>query len=204
MLPGPASSQVGMGIGLLKGGIPGAIAAFVGFTLPSAVIMAVLGLGLVATGRPIDPGLLHGLEIAVAAVVLQAVVAMTRQLAPDLPRGAVAVVAAIVCALFPGAAAQVVVLVGGGLVGAAILPPIANGSADGAASPLRRRVAAGLLVLFLALLFGLPLLASATGSPAVTLLDAFYRSGSLVFGGGHVVLPLLEAEVGRASCRERV
>ncbi|MBB5752376.1 chromate efflux transporter [Prosthecomicrobium pneumaticum] len=195
ILPGPASSQVGMGIGLLKGGLAGAVAAFLGFTLPSALVMAALGLGLVASGRPIDAGLLHGLEIAVAAVVLQAVVAMARQLTPDGPRRTLAALAAVALLLLPFAAVQLVVLATAGVLGALLLPASGGAGGSGQRSPLGPRAGAALLALFFGLLVGLPVLAAASGSEALRLAGAFYRSGSLVFGGGHVVLPLLDRAV---------
>lgn len=194
-LPGPASSQVGIGIGLAKGGLAGAFAAWLGFTAPSAIALTLFGLGVAGHGTLVDPGVLHGLKVVAVAVVAQAVWAMARSLCPDGPRATLAVVAAIVALTWPGAPGQLAVIALGALAGI-FLPPAAP---ELAAAPLGirvgRRLAVGALALFFALLVGLPLAEAALGSRVIALLDAFYRSGALVFGGGHVILPLLQAEV---------
>ena len=193
-LPGPASSQVGIAIGLSRGGYLGALAAWTGFTLPSAVVMVMFAYGVRALGGG-GAGWLHGLQVAAVAVVAQAVLGMMRSLAPDRERASVAVAAAILVLAFPTAWGQIGAIVLGGVAGVLLLRAVPCG--EHAALPLavRRTTGAVLLAIFFALLIVLPLIASATTSQAVKLFDAFYRAGSLVFGGGHVVLPLLQASV---------
>ncbi|HET9244504.1 MAG TPA: chromate efflux transporter [Xanthobacteraceae bacterium] len=194
-LPGPASSQVGIAVGLLRGGYAGALAAWIGFTLPSAVAMVLFGYGIGALGDAAGSGWLHGLKVAAVAVVAQAVLGMARTLAPDRARATLAVAAAIIALGAPSSWGQIGAIALGGIVGALLL----RGGADvaPAALPLSvsRALGALLLVAFFALLIGLPLLAAAIPSQALKDFDAFYRAGSLVFGGGHVVLPLLQASV---------
>src|SRR5215470_2408526 len=194
-LPGPASSQVGIAVGLLRGGYAGALAAWIGFTLPSAVAMVLFGYGIDALGDAAGSGWLHGLKVAAVAVVAQAVLGMARTLAPDRARATLAVAAAIIALAAPSSWGQIGAIALGGIVGALLL----RGGADvaPAALPLRvsRALGALLLTAFFALLIGLPLLAAAIPSQALKDFDAFYRTGSLVFGGGHVVLPLLQASV---------
>jgi chromate transporter len=194
-LPGPASSQVGIAVGLLRGGYAGALAAWVGFTLPSALAMVAFAYGVAALGDVSGSGWLHGLKVAAVAVVAQAVLGMARTLAPDRPRATLAVAAAIVVLAVPTAWGQLGAIFLGGVVGVALLRGKAE--PDHAALPLRVSRATGVvfLVLFFAMLLGLPLLAALTPFQSVKELDVFYRTGSLVFGGGHVVLPLLQAAV---------
>lgn len=187
MLPGPSSSQVAMVLGHHRAGYAGLIAAWVGFTLPSALMMAALG--FVLTGAAPAP-LLHGLKIAAAAVVAQALWSMAKSLTPDLPRAALAA-AAMACALMlPTALGQVVAIGAAAVIGWLWLTPAPAGVVAPGDVP---RHAAVWLMLFLALLLGLPLLAGL--DHRLALFGAFYRSGALVFGGGHVVLPLLQAAV---------
>ena len=194
-LPGPASSQVGLAVGLLRGGYAGALAAWIGFTLPSAVAMVLFGYGIGALGNAAGSGWLHGLKVAAVAVVAQAVLGMARTLAPDRARATLAVVAAIIALGAPSSWGQIGAIALGGIVGAVLL----RGGEEiaPAALPLHvsRALGALLLAVFFALLIGLPLLAVAIPSQALKEFDAFYRAGSLVFGGGHVVLPLLQASV---------
>jgi chromate transporter len=194
-LPGPASSQVGIAVGLLRGGYAGALAAWIGFTLPSAVAMVLFGYGIGALGDAAGSGWLHGLKVAAVAVVAQAVLGMARTLAPDRARATLAVAAAIIALGAPSSWGQIGAIALGGIVGALLL----RGGADVAPATLplsvSRALGALLLVAFFALLIGLPLLAAAIPSQALKDFDAFYRAGSLVFGGGHVVLPLLQASV---------
>ncbi|WHZ11715.1 MAG: Chromate transport protein ChrA [Burkholderiaceae bacterium] len=194
-LPGPASSQVGIGLGLLRAGWPGAIAAWAGFTLPSAVAMTLFALGLSGWGSAAPAGLLHGLKLVAVAVVAQAVWGMARRLCTDAPRVTIAVAAASVVLLWPGVAGQVGVIAAAALVG--LLAFTAAQQEAGGALPIAvgHRAGAVLLVLFFALLLGLPILRQVWPSQALALVSAFYRAGSLVFGGGHVVLPLLQAAV---------
>ena len=198
MLPGPTSSQVGIGIGLTKSGLLGALAAWLGFTAPSAILLIGFGYGVVAYQDAIPAGVLHGLKAVVVAVVAQAVWGMARTLSPDPPRVTIAVLAAAAVLGFGGAAAQLAAIAGGGLAGFLFLrePPAPAGApaGSGRAAPAGA-VAVLALALFFLLLVLLPVLASAWPSQGLALADSFYRAGSLVFGGAHVVLPLLEAEV---------
>ena len=195
-LPGPASSQVGMAIGLTRAGYAGALAAWTAFTLPSAIALVLFAYGVTALGGAAESGWLRGLKIAAVAIVAQAVLGMMRTLAPDRERATLAVVAAIVALSVPTVWGQVGAILLGGIVGFALLPsnsaPIAQ-----AALPLSVGRTAGItaLLVFFGLLIGLPILAADTANQSIALLDSFYRAGSLVFGGGHVVLPLLQAEV---------
>ena len=195
-LPGPASSQVGMAIGLLRAGTAGMMAAWLGFTLPSALLMLAFAYGVTHAGAAgIDGGWLAGLKIAAAAVVADAVLGMARNLCPDRSRRTLALLTAAGAAIFPGALGQLGIIAIGALAGLTFL------STDGApAKPppghLPGRTSSLVsLALFALLLAGLPLLAQASGDGAVALFDTLYRAGALVFGGGHVVLPLIEAEL---------
>ena len=194
-LPGPASSKVGIAIGLSRAGYLGALAAWAGFTLPSAIALVLFGFGAVAIGDTLGSGWLHGLKVAAVAVVAQAVLGMMRSLAPDRVRASLAVAAAAVVLAFPSAWGQVGAILLGAVAGLTLMQGAAP--ADHAALPhtVSKTAAIVALGLFFALLLGLPLLAAAIPSQSVRLVDAFYRAGSLVFGGGHVVLPLLQASV---------
>ncbi len=198
-LPGPASSQLGFSIGLLRGGLPGGLLAWAGFTLPSAVAMTLCGYGVAAVGDVSHAGWLKGLKLAAVAVVAQAVWTMAAKLCPDQVRASAALVAAGTALAFSTHAwAQVAVLTAGGLFGRAFLradlvPPTLAGDVILTVPGLGRRSALMALALFFVLLIGLPWLRSTTGNPGVAVFDSFYRSGALVFGGGHVVLPLLQA-----------
>lgn len=194
-LPGPASSQVGIGIGLLRAGLAGAVAAWVGFTLPSAVALVLFGYGLVAFDDTLPHGVLQGLKIAAVAVVAQALWGMGRTLCPDAPRVTLAVLAAAVVLTLPSAWSPVGVIVTGGLLGWVFLRAGAAGTVDNLSVPVSRTTACASLTLLAILLLGLPVLVSIWPSHALALIDSFLRTGSLVFGGGHVVLPLLQAEV---------
>ena len=195
-LPGPASSQVGMSIGILRAGLKGAFAAWFGFTLPSAVAMILFGYGVTRFGDLSGAAWLHGLKIVAVAVVAQAVWGMARSLCPDRERVSVAVGAAILALAVPSAMGQVGAIAAGGLIGWGLLP---NGVTVLTGAPLAvylpRRWSIAAIILFFALLIGLPLIAAALPLQPLRLFDSFYRSGALVFGGGHVVLPLLQAEV---------
>jgi len=194
-LPGPASSQVGIAIGLSRAGYAGAFAAWTGFTLPSAIALVAFAYGIDALGVGAGTGWLHGLKVAAVAVVAQAVLGMMRSLAPDRERATVAAVAAIVILALPSAWSLVGVILAGGLVGVARLRTAPPSDHVSLPLPMSRRTGAAMLVIFFALLAGLPLLAAATSSHTIKLIDAFYRTGSLVFGGGHVMLPLLQEAV---------
>ncbi|MGB4248541.1 MAG: chromate efflux transporter [Pseudohongiellaceae bacterium] len=195
-LPGPASSQVGLALGLSRAGYRGALAAWLGFTTPSAValILFALGIGLYADG--INSGLLTGLKVAAVAVVAQAVWGMARNLCPDRPRITLMVLSTCLVLFSPTAWGQVAVIVAAGIVGLTFFtPPALDTDPDRWQVPMSRRAGIFWLMLFFVLLVALPLLTTAFSSQALAMVDSFYRAGSLVFGGGHVVLPLLQAEV---------
>ncbi len=194
-LPGPASSQVGIGVGLAKGGFAGALAAWTGFTLPSAIVLTLFGLGVTAMGDRMAGGWLHGLKVVAVAVVAQAVWGMARNLCPDAPRASVAIGATLVVLAWPTPLAQVGVILAGGLVGLVLAQPSDDGEHVDLGAGVGRGWAVVALVMFFALLVGLPAVAAVIPDQTLALVDSFYRSGSLVFGGGHVVLPLLQSEV---------
>ena len=194
-LPGPASSQVGITIGLLRAGLAGALAAWVGFTAPSALAMIAFGYGVTAFGDLGHAAWLHGLKIVAVAVVAQAVWGMAQSLCPDRPRVTLAIGAAVLTLLLPSAVGQVGVIALGALIGWWWLPGDAGKNVNAIHVPLSRRAGFAAFAIFVVLLILLPLAAGATQVHAIGLIDAFYRSGSLVFGGGHVVLPLLQQEV---------
>ncbi len=192
VLPGPASSELGIAIGTRRAGILGGLAAWVGFTAPSAAVM--IGLGVVATRVDVTgAGWVDGLKLAAVAVVAQAVVAMARSLAPDWPRRAMAVLAAGAALLAASPFAQVGIIAAGALLGLALLPGAAASASVAEPRTVGRRLGLALLLLFAGLLVVLPLVAGLDGG--IALFDSFFRSGALVFGGGHVVLPLLHANV---------
>jgi len=193
-LPGPASSQAGMAIGIARAGMPGAAAAWLGFTMPSAIALIAFAYGVEALG-PGSGGWLHGLKVVAVAVVAQAVWGMARSLTPDRPRITLAVLAALVMLAWPTAVGQIGAIVAGAIAGRLWLEPSAAAARAALAFPVRRTWAVAAWVVFFGLLAGLPLAGQLTSSDTIAIIDSFFRSGSLVFGGGHVVLPLLQAEV---------
>ena len=196
-LPGPASSQTGIAIGMVHAGAPGAAAAWLGFTAPSAIAMVGFAYGLGALGTAPDAGWLHGLKIVAVAVVALAVQGMARTLCPDRARATLAVVAALIALSLPGSAGQLGGIALGGLAGWLALPTEPPREHAVLPLPIPRAIAMAALATFATLLFGLPVLAAATGSHLVAMASGFYRAGALVFGGGHVVLPLLQDVVVR-------
>jgi chromate transporter len=196
-LPGPASSQVGFALGLLRGGPLGAAAAWTAFTFPSAILLVLFGLGAASFGGPIGSGIIHGLKVVAVAIVAQAVWGMARNLCPDRERASIALAAVLIAILFAGSIGQITAIVAGGLAGLWLCRTKEDAMTGHVSFPVSRSAGVAALVLFFALLFGLPLFVAATSSQGLAVLDSFYRAGSLVFGGGHVVLPLLEAEVVR-------
>jgi chromate transporter len=193
MLPGPASSQLGIAIGTRRAGMAGGLAAWLGFTLPSAIALTTLG--LVATSVDLSGmGWVHGLQLAAVAVVAQAVWVMAGALTPDWIRKALALAAAIVALAWATPFSQVAIIAGGALIGRFLLNPPTMPATSPEPSPISPRVGLIALTLFVVLLVCLPILRGPGGQP-VAMFDAFYRAGALVFGGGHVVLPLLDATV---------
>jgi chromate transporter len=189
-MPGPASSQTGFALGVLRGGLPGGLAAWLGFTLPSALVMLLAAYGVDLAAGGAGAGLVHGLKLVAVAVVAQAVWGMAGSLCPDRTRATIAVAATVALLLLPSAVTQIAVILAGAAAGAALCrddAPAKEATLGFAVTP-----GAGIaaLLLFAVLLAGLPLVAGA--SHALALAEACYRAGALVFGGGHVVLPLLE------------
>jgi len=193
-LPGPASSQLGFSIGLLRAGAAGALAAFVAFTLPSALLMLAFATILPTMQGAYGQAAIHGLKLVAVAVVAQGVIAMARQLCPDLPRVAIALMAAALVLASGLPWMQLVVVAGGALAGLIACRAVQPLTGSAVAPPHGMRAGALLLALFGMLLLGLPFMAKAAGG-AFAIAEAFYRSGALVFGGGHVVLPLLRDAV---------
>lgn len=198
-LPGPASSQVGFSIGFLRAGWLGGLAAWCGFTLPSVLLLLAFAAVATSLSGPVGGGLVHGLKLVAVAVVSQAVWDMARKLCPDHRRAAIALVAVTVLSILTTVYAQLIVIALGaalGLVFCQTASPAAGAGAARHAHEFRvsRTVGAAALTFFCVLLFGLPVLAQFTGSQAIKVFEGFYRSGALVFGGGHVVLPLLQLQ----------
>lgn len=194
-LPGPASSQVGMALGLGRAGWWGALAAWLGFTLPSAIALILFALGVAHWSGLAQSGAVHGLKVVAVAVVAQAVWGMARSLCPDRLRGGIAIGAALLVLALPTAQGQLLAIGLGGLIGwRALALPHLPSAAHGDYG-IAKRTAGLLLLAFAGLLIGLPLLAAALGGAGLAAFAEFYQAGSLVFGGGHVVLPLLQASV---------
>jgi len=190
-LPGPASSQVGFSIGLIRAGYPGALAAWAGFTVPSAIALVLFAYGAAAINGPVGAGLLHGLQLVAVAIVGQAVWGMSRALCPDWQRVLIALTAALFILLCAASLAQLGAILLGGTAGLWLCRTATPAAMSSIIVPVTRRAGLISLTIFSVLLLGLPLLHRF--STAGALFDAFYRSGALVFGGGHVVLPLLRA-----------
>jgi chromate transporter len=196
MIPGPASSQLGIAIGIQHSGILGGIAAWIGFTLPSAIALVVFAL-LVRGSGITTTGWLHGLMVVAVAVVAQAVWSMARTLAYDAPRASIAFAAAIISLTLPSSVAQVLLIAAGAVAGLAFLRSTAEDRPEHSINlaGIGRAAALSCLSVFAILLVGLPIFRTVVHSHWIAVIDSFYRSGSLVFGGGHVVLPLLQREV---------
>lgn len=192
-LPGPSSSQVGIGIGIMRAGIIGGIISFIGFTFPSVVVLIVFAL-LMAGFDVGNAGWIHGLKIVAVAIVAHAIIGMAKSLTPDLKRKAIAILALLVTLLWQTAFSQVGVILIAAFIGYFLLKQKNEGVQVQSRFPVSKQVGAICLLLFVGLLVVLPLLKEMTGSYWVAMFDSFYRSGSFVFGGGHVVLPLLEKE----------
>jgi chromate transporter len=196
-LPGPASSQVGFSLGILRGnGLLGGLAAWLGFTMPSALIMFAFAKSAAAFTGPLAEGFLHGLKIVAVAVVAQAIWGMARTLAPDRARAGIALAATAIVVFFAGSLAQIAAIALGACAGLWLCRTDGAGVSSGQLNfPVGRSGGVIALAIFAALLLIPPAVTAATGSQALALFDAFYRSGAFVFGGGHVVLPLLQAQV---------
>lgn len=193
-LPGPASSQIGMVLGIERAGLLGGVAAWVGFTMPSAILLVAFASVLARLGTA-DAAWVHGLKVAAVVIVATAVRGMAATLCPDRARGTIAVLAAVVALAWTTALSQIVIMVVAALAGWAVLRSEETPEAHAIVAPVPRVASVIAAVAFSGLLVGLPLLARATASPPVMVFSQLYRVGSLVFGGGHVVLPLLQAEV---------
>lgn len=194
-LPGPASSQVGIAIGIARARLLGGIAAWLGFTMPSALALIAFAFGIGAFAGAFNPGWLHGLKVVAVAVVAQAVWAMARSLCPDRERATIAIIASLVTLVWPTAIGQlssiaVAAIVGSMSFAGAVSPPVSH-----VRFPISKKTGIAAWTIFFTLLLGLPVLRQLLTSHALEVFDSFFRVGSLVFGGGHVVLPLLQSEV---------
>lgn len=194
-LPGPASSQVGFSLGLMRAGYLGGLAAWTGFTLPSAIALILFAYGASALQGPIGRGLLHSLQLVAVAIVAQAVWCMARTLCPDRERASIAAVAVLIILFSPTSTAQIATIIGGGVAGFWLCRAASPAAVGNLSVKVSRRVGLLSLGVFFLLLGGLSVLRSLGTSHGVALFEAFYRSGALVFGGGHVVLPLLREAI---------
>lgn len=194
-LPGPASSQVGIAVGIARAGLAGGFAAWLGFTMPSAAALILFAYGFTAFGLSASAGWLHGLKIAAVAVVAQAVWNMGRNLCPDRTRASFAIAAALLVFAVPNAYGQLAAIAAGAIAGWALLDPAKLAESREERFAVAKPSAIIAWALFFGLLALLPIARQASASPVLELIDSFYRTGSLVFGGGHVVLPLLRNEV---------
>ncbi|MEF7658808.1 chromate transporter [Bacillus thuringiensis] len=192
-LPGPASSQVGIGIGVMRAGVLGGILAFIGFTLPSVIALTIFALVLQSLNIG-DVSWIHGLKIVAVVVVAHAILGMAQKLTPDLQRKSIALFALVGTLLWQTAFTQVGVILLSGLVGYLIYKNHADNDEAKLSFPISRKLGVICLSLFFGLLIFLPILREVTSLNWIAMFDSFYRAGSLVFGGGHVVLPLLERE----------
>jgi chromate transporter len=193
--PGPASSKVGIGIGLAKAGLPGAVAAWTAFTLPSALALLAFAYGVQLFAGDLNAGWLHGLKVVAVAVVAQAVWGMARNLTPDATRFSIAVIAAIITFVWPTSLGQIAAIAFGCVAGITLMRAKQDETHAGLGISVGKTAGIASLISFFVLLIGLPLLQLAFPNHALALFDSFFRAGSLVFGGGHVVLPLLQSEV---------
>jgi chromate transporter len=194
-LPGPASSQVSIAIGIARARLLGGLAAWIGFTLPSALALVAFAFGIGAFASTADAGWLHGLKIVAVAVVAQAVWGMARSLCPDRERATIAIVASIVTLTWPNAVGQLSSIAVAGLVGLFAFRDTSLTSLSHMRFPIGKKLGVAAWIVFFILLVGLPLVRQIVSSHALEVFDSFFRVGSLVFGGGHVVLPLLQTEV---------
>ncbi len=194
-MPGPASSQVAMGLGLMRGGYAGLIAAFIGFTLPSFLLMAAAGAGLVAAGGAIGIDVIHALKLVAVAVVAHALLGMAERLCPDPERASIAIVGTVVALTVPGYGGQIATILLGAGFGLSLLKAADPGHTSAPSTLVTLEQAAAALGIFAVLLVGLMIAAELTEHPLLVRMALYFRVGSLVFGGGHVVLPMLQAEL---------
>lgn len=194
-LPGPASSQVGLAVGLSRAGVFGSIAAWIGFTIPSAIILVLFGLGISHFHDQIGGNWLHGFKVVAVPIVAQALWGMGKKLSYEKIRATISIVGAVLASTLPFGFGQVGVIILGGIVGRIYLSDSAELPHDPIKTSFGHKTAAIILAVFVAMLVLLPMAADISGSQSVKLFDSFFRVGSLVFGGGHVVLPLLKSEV---------
>ncbi|MFT4415838.1 chromate transporter [Fredinandcohnia humi] len=192
-LPGPASSQVGIGIGVMRGGVIGGITSFIGFTLPSVVLLILFAI-LLQDSDLVNSGWIHGLKIVAAAIVAHAILGMAQKLTPDKERKTIALLAIVGTLLWQTAITQVIIILIAGLIGYLLYKGTSTTEESNFHFPVSRRFGMICLTIFFVLLLVLPIASEVTSHKWIAMFDSFYRSGSLVFGGGHVVLPLLERE----------
>ncbi|MCP3029376.1 chromate efflux transporter [Halobacillus sp. A5] len=193
-LPGPASSQVGIAIGMLRGGLLGGIVSWIGFTVPSILVLILFAL-MYQSYDLSDAGFIQSLKVVAAAVVLHALIGLGKKLTPDRTRIGIAIIAAFIMLLFPSAWMQIVIILAAGLIGSKLFAEIADTKAEPFPVTFSKKAGAASLAVLAGLLAFLPLIARTTDHMLVQLFDTFFRVGSLVFGGGHVVLPMIEREV---------
>lgn len=193
LLPGPASSQLGIGIGVMRAGVLGGVVSFIGFTFPSVIALILFALVLQSFSLG-DAGWIHGLKIVAVAIVAHAILGMAQKLAPDLKRKAIVLFALAGTLLWQSAFNQVGIIALAAMIGFIVYKKQVDHDDADTAFPISRSLGVGCLSLFLGLLIALPIIRELTSLQWIAMFDSFYRSGSLVFGGGHVVLPLLENE----------
>lgn len=193
-LPGPASSQVGIGVGVMRGGVLGGLTSFIGFTLPSVIVLMIFA-SLMTTFDISEAGWIHGLKIVAVVIVLHAILGMSKNLTPDIERKVIALFALVATLLFQSVFTQVGVILIAAVIGFILFKDYKDDGQKSASFPIKKSFSAACLVLFFVLLFALPAFRELTGSYWVAVVDSFYRAGALVFGGGHVVLPLLEQDL---------
>ncbi|GAA0414720.1 chromate transporter [Virgibacillus salarius] len=193
-LPGPASSQVGISIGMMRGGLLGGFISWFGFTVPSIIVLIVFAL-MYQTFSLDDAGFIHSLKIVAAAVVLHALIGLGKKLTPDKSRLAIAIAAASIMLIFPSAWMQIVIILGAGMVGLKLFTDKAESKIQPFSVSISKKLGLTSLGILISLLIILPLLNRVSDNPLLNIFDIFFRVGSLVFGGGHVVLPMIEREV---------
>lgn len=193
-LPGPASSQVGISIGMMRGGLLGGIVSWIGFTLPSIIVLVVFAM-LYQTFSLEDAGFIHSLKVVAAAVVLHALIGLGKKLTPDKTRLAIAVVAASIMLIYPSAWMQILIILGAGLLGLKLFKDKAESNVKPFSVNLSKKTGIISLTILVVFLIALPIITKLTNNPLLSIFDTFFRVGSLVFGGGHVVLPMIEREI---------